>query len=64
MDKHLHQLIDWFVDRCPQAERIAGAIGSHLELIQRSEGFRGFNQSSVSAIIKATNPLTYKVTQA
>ena len=41
-----------------------GAVGSHLELIQRSEGFKGFNQRSVSAIILATNPLTYKVTQA
>ena len=41
-----------------------GAVGSHLELIQRSEGFKGFNQRSVSAIIQATNPLTYKVTQA
>ncbi len=41
-----------------------GAIGSHLELIQRASGFKGFNQSSVSAILKATNPSTYKVTQA
>jgi len=41
-----------------------GAVGSHLELTQRTEGFEGFNQRSVSAIIKATNPLTYKVTQA
>jgi hypothetical protein len=35
-----------------------------MELTQRTEGFKGFNQDSVSAIIKATNPLTYKVTQA
>jgi hypothetical protein len=41
-----------------------GAIGSHLEITQRADGFKGFNQNSVSAIIKATNPLTYKVTQA
>lgn len=33
-----------------------GAIGSHLENIQRSQGFKGFNQRSVSAIIKATDP--------
>ena len=34
-----------------------GAVGSHLENIQRGQGFKGFNQNSVSAIIKWTNPL-------
>lgn len=33
-----------------------GAISSHLEIIQRSEGFKGFNQDSVSVIIKMTDP--------
>jgi hypothetical protein len=33
-----------------------GAIGSHLENLQRREGFKGFNQQSVSAIIAATDP--------
>jgi hypothetical protein len=33
------------------------AIASHLENIQRGQGFKGFNQNSVSAIIKSTNPL-------
>lgn len=33
-----------------------GAISSHLEIIQRMEGFKGFNQDSVSVIIKATDP--------
>ena len=33
-----------------------GAIGSHLELIERRQGFKGFNQNSVSVIIKATDP--------
>jgi len=33
------------------------AIASHLENIQRRQGFKGFNQNSVSAIIKWTNPL-------
>ena len=32
------------------------AIGSHLELIERRMGFKGFNQDSVSVIIKATDP--------
>jgi hypothetical protein len=34
-----------------------GAVGSHLENIERGQGFKGFNQNSVSAIIKWTNPL-------
>lgn len=35
-----------------------GAIGSHLENLQRKGGFKGFNQKSVSAIIAATDPRT------
>lgn len=34
-----------------------GAIGSHMENLQRRQGYKGFNQDSVSIIIKATNPL-------
>ncbi|MFW9799933.1 MAG: hypothetical protein ACFFD9_05825 [Candidatus Thorarchaeota archaeon] len=33
-----------------------GAIGSHIEIIQRGQGFKGFNQDSVSVIISATDP--------
>ncbi|MGR3301520.1 MAG: hypothetical protein ACUZ8I_03350 [Candidatus Scalindua sp.] len=33
-----------------------GAIGSHLENIQRRQGFKGFNQDSVTAIIQAVDP--------
>ena len=33
-----------------------GAIGSHLEDIERRQGFKGFNQDSVSVIIRATDP--------
>lgn len=33
-----------------------GAIGSHLENLQRREGFKGFNQRAVSAIIAETDP--------
>jgi hypothetical protein len=35
-----------------------GAIGSHLENIQRGEGFKGFNQQTISDIILRTNPRT------
>ena len=43
-----------------QAERFAreGAVGSHLENIQRGEGFKGFNQQMVSDIIRRTDPRT------
>jgi hypothetical protein len=33
-----------------------GAIGSHLENIQRAEGFKGFNQQRISDIIIRTDP--------
>jgi hypothetical protein len=33
-----------------------GAVGSHLEVIQRGEGFKGFNQQTVSDIIRRTDP--------
>jgi len=33
-----------------------GALGSHLENLQRHGGFKGFNQKSVSVIIAATDP--------
>ncbi len=41
-------------DQTRFAER--GAIGSHLENIQRGEGFKGFNQQKVSDIIRRTDP--------
>ncbi len=33
-----------------------GAIGSHLENLQRKGGFKGFNQHAVSIIIAETDP--------
>jgi hypothetical protein len=33
-----------------------GAVGSHLENIQRREGYKGFNKKNVSAIIRETDP--------
>jgi len=33
-----------------------GAIGSHMENLQRREGYKGFNQSNVSTIIRKTDP--------
>ncbi len=34
----------------------SGARGSHLELIERNQGFKGFNQTAVSDIITRTDP--------
>jgi hypothetical protein len=36
--------------------RSQGAIGSHLENLERNGGFKGFNQAGVSEIIAATDP--------
>ena len=33
-----------------------GAVGSHLENLQRREGYKGFNQKNVSIIIQKTDP--------
>lgn len=33
-----------------------GALGSHLENLQRREGYKGFNKKSVNFIIKQTDP--------
>jgi len=42
----------------PQAEKFQreGALGSHLENLERNEGFKGFNQTGVSDIIARTDP--------
>ena len=31
-------------------------IGSHLEILERNDGFKGFNQTGISHIITKTNP--------
>lgn len=49
-----------------QCERFLreGALGSHLENLQRHGGFKGFNQKSVSAIIAKTDPRQARFAQA
>jgi hypothetical protein len=41
-----------------QAERFRrdGAIGSHMEILERNDGYKGFNQTGVSEIITRTDP--------
>lgn len=38
------------------AFREQGAIGSHLEILERQNGYKGFNQSGINDIIAATDP--------
>lgn len=41
-----------------QAEQFKGrgAAGSHLEVLERNQGYKGFNQSGISHIIRQTDP--------
>ena len=39
-----------------QRFRTAGATGSHLEVLERNEGYKGFNQTGISDIIARTDP--------
>jgi len=41
-----------------QAARFAteGAVGSHLEILERNDGYRGFNQTGINEIIRKTDP--------
>jgi hypothetical protein len=58
--KRVQRLLDAGLITAEQAEtfRREGAVGSHLENLQRKGGFKGFNQKSVSVIIEATDPRT------
>jgi len=50
-------LADGYITR-EQADlfRASGAIGSHMENLERNDGFKGFNQQGVSDIIARTDP--------
>jgi hypothetical protein len=41
-----------------EAERFRreGALGSHLEILERNDGYKGFNQTGISEIITRTDP--------
>jgi hypothetical protein len=58
--QRLERLVDaGLLSNSQQAEFTeSGAIGSHLENIQRAEGFKGFNQAKISDIIRRTDPRT------
>lgn len=39
-----------------QKFRTTGALGSHLEILQRDDGYKGFNQTGIDEIILKTDP--------
>jgi hypothetical protein len=57
-EKRIQRLLDRKLITPEQAEmfRKDGAIGSHMENLERNDGFKGFNQHGVSEIIAATDP--------
>jgi hypothetical protein len=57
-EQRIGKLLNQHLITPEQAEqfRAQGAIGSHLENLERNDGFKGFNQTGVSQIIAATDP--------
>lgn len=57
-EKRLQRLLDQGLVTPAQAQtfRAQGAIGSHLENLERNDGYKGFNQQGVSSIIAKTDP--------
>jgi hypothetical protein len=56
--KRVRNLVESGLITQEQAEKFLshGALGSHLENLQRREGYKGFNQKNVSIIIQETDP--------
>jgi hypothetical protein len=46
----------WITAAQAQQFREQGAIGSHLEILERNDGYKGFNQTGISEIILDTDP--------
>lgn len=40
--------------------RANGALGSHMEVLERNEGYKGFNQTGINEIILKTDPRSQK----
>lgn len=43
-------------ERQAETFRDSGGIGSHLEILERNQGYKGFNQTGISEIIRETDP--------
>lgn len=61
-ERRIARLLDQKLITREQADEFIknGAIGSHLENLERNDGFKGFNQQGVSEIIAATDPRRQK----
>ncbi|MEZ6319275.1 MAG: hypothetical protein R3B49_11080 [Phycisphaerales bacterium] len=65
-DKRVDRLLDQGLISAPQAHtfKLEGAVGSHLENLERNDGYKGFNQTGVSDIIARTDPRKQPVISA
>jgi hypothetical protein len=57
-EKRIARALDkgWITSEQAVKFRREGAIGSHLEILQRNDGFKGFNPKGISDIILETDP--------
>lgn len=51
----------WITDDEAAKFLAEGAVGSHLEILQRREGYKGFNQQAVGAILSETDPRKLRI---
>ncbi len=60
-DKRLQVALEQGFVTEEQAQRFRdeGALGSHLEVLERNDGYKGFNQTGISDIIRKTDPRAY-----
>jgi hypothetical protein len=56
--EHLDDLVQggWITREQAYAFALEGARGSHLEILERNDGYKGFNQTGISEIIALTDP--------
>ncbi len=46
----------WITPQQAATFQLDGALGSHLEILERNSGYKGFNQTGISEIIARTDP--------
>ncbi len=58
--KRIHSLLEQGSITAEEADKFLkeGAVGSHLENLERNEGYKGFNKDNVNLIIQWTDPRT------
>ena len=47
---------EWLSEEQAAKFKTEGTIGSHMEILERNQGFKGFSQKGVSDIIRKTDP--------